>query len=198
MDTPLSCLKRSWSRPTREPAWLPRKGDIDTYQAQFPREYQEIAWRTLRESLEELVEEAEKQGVTIGLEPVCVHTLSTSERMVQLLHEIPSPCIGVVFDPCNLLTQQSFDRQTEFVQSALECLSERMVLAHLKDVRYRPQGRLQFATPGTGNFDTPSFFSTMREIRLDVDVSLEECTENDLNAAIHVVREQASACGFGM
>ncbi|WP_366414847.1 TIM barrel protein [Paenibacillus sp. GP183] len=65
-------------------------GDWNTYQAQDPLLYRDIGWSVLKETVEELIEEAERWGVYVSLEPVCEYTLSTHERMRQLLDEVRS------------------------------------------------------------------------------------------------------------
>jgi sugar phosphate isomerase/epimerase len=167
-------------------------GDWNTYQAQDSQRYREIGWSILKETVEELIEEAEKWGVYVGLEPVCVHTLSTTERMRHLLDEVHSNHIGVVLDPCNLLDHSNFERQDEVVDETFALFGDRIVLAHLKDVIYQPDGRLKETRLGLGTFHIAKFLQKLNQHKPHLDVSIEAVTENEINEAIQFAKQQVN------
>lgn len=159
-------------------------GDLDTFATQEPERYEEKGWETVSE----LAEEAERWGVTVGLEPVCTHTLSTPQKMRRILDEVPSSTLGVVFDPCNLLDQHNFARRHEVVDELFQLAGDRIVLAHLKDVVYRPDGRPNSVKIGTGSFDIAGFFTQLNRYKPYVDISIEDTREADLNEVFGFVR----------
>jgi sugar phosphate isomerase/epimerase len=165
-------------------------GDWKTYQAQDPLRYRDLGWSVLKETVEELIEEAERCGVYVGLEPVCEHTLSTPERMRQLLDEVRSNHIGVVFDPCNLLDHSNFVRQDEVVDEAFALFGDRIVLAHLKDAIYQPDGRPKEARLGLGTFHIGRFLQKLNQYKPHLDVSIEAITEDEINAAVQYAKHQ--------
>src|SRR6266487_4160019 len=62
------------------------------------------ARRDLRTSLETLLPLAEKHGVTLGIEPEPANVIATDQQARQLLDELKSPCLKIVFDAANFLT----------------------------------------------------------------------------------------------
>lgn len=160
-------------------------GNWDTYREQDPERYREIGWKIFKETVEELAEEAEKWGAYVGLEPVCVHTLSTPEHMKRILEEVPSSHLGVVFDPCNLLDHSNMKNQDLVVAESFQLFGDRIVLAHLKDVAYRTEGRPAEVALGSGEFHIAKFLSNLKQHKPCLDISIEGITEHEINASIH-------------
>ena len=88
--------------------------------------------RALYRSLEELLPEAERIGVNIGIEPVHRHTLHTPELAQQMLRDFPSPRLKIIFDPLNLLTPDKVDTQDELWKRCIDCFGEYVVAIHMK------------------------------------------------------------------
>lgn len=129
-------------------------GELTTFAEFEPHRYEELGWETLRATVLELAEEADKWGVFLGLEPVSTHTLSTPAKMRRILDEVPSSSIGVVFDPCNLF-------------------GDRIILAHLKDM-YAEGARVRHGQAGRGLFHTAEFLNKLQARKPMIDVSLED------------------------
>jgi sugar phosphate isomerase/epimerase len=163
-------------------------GDLNTYYDRDPARYEEIGWSVLRETVEELAEEAEKRGVFIGLEPVSTHTLTTPEKMARIMEEVPSSCIGVVFDPVNLLSPETLGSQDAVIDRSFELFGSRIVLAHLKDARQRPDGRLDQIPAGTGAFHTERFLRKLHQHKPLIDISLECLSDETIDEAAQRVR----------
>ncbi|OKP94356.1 xylose isomerase [Paenibacillus sp. P46E] len=147
-------------------------GELTTFAKFEPHRYEELGWETLRATVLELAEEAEKWGVFLGLEPVRTHTLSTPAKMRRILDEVPSSSIGVVFDPCNLIGDQ-VEQQDEIVDEAFSLFGDRIILAHLKDM-YAEGSRIRHGQPGRGLFHTAEFLNKLQARKPMIDVSLED------------------------
>lgn len=161
--------------------------DLTTYLSQDADRYEAIGWELLKQTVEELAEEAERWGVHIGLEPVFTHTLSSKEKMVRIMEEIPSSNLGVVFDPVNLLPPTDVDKQEEFLDGAFAAFGDRIVLAHLKDVVVR-DGKLESVRSGQGIFQTQSFLEKLNRVKPGIDISLEQLSDETINDTFHYVR----------
>ncbi|MBA2938277.1 sugar phosphate isomerase/epimerase [Paenibacillus sp. CGMCC 1.16610] len=161
--------------------------DLTTYLTQDPERYEAIGWELLKQTVEELAEEAERWGVHIGLEPVFTHTLSSTEKMVRILEEVPSSNLGVVFDPVNLIPPTAIQSQEAFLDEAFAAFGDRIVLAHLKDVIVQ-DGILKSVRSGEGIFQTKSFLEKLHRVKPGVDISLEQLTDETMNDAFHYVR----------
>ncbi|WJH32919.1 sugar phosphate isomerase/epimerase [Paenibacillus sp. CC-CFT747] len=165
-------------------------GSLETYRQHDPERYVEIGWNVLRQTVEELAEEAERWGVTIGLEPVSSHTLSSARNMVRIMEEVPSSTLGVVFDPCNLLTPRQYEDQETFLEEAFRLFGPRIVLSHLKDVTLN-EGKLREVRSGQGGFRTASFLEKLQQVKPFVDVSLEAVSNDTLDETVRYIRELA-------
>ncbi|MFC5450333.1 sugar phosphate isomerase/epimerase family protein [Paenibacillus aestuarii] len=163
-------------------------GDLLTYAAQDRERYEEIGWAVLKQTVEELAEEAERWGVHIGLEPVFTHTLSSTSKMVRILEEVPSSNLGVVFDPINLLPPQAIETQGAFLDEAFAAFGDRIILAHLKDVTVE-NDKLLSVRSGTGIFHTESFLRKLKQHKPGIDVSLEQLADDTIESTIQYVRQ---------
>lgn len=130
-------------------------------------------WVTLKASLNELVEEAEKWGVTIGIEPANGHLIGTAQSLKQMLNEIPSSNFGVVLDPGNLLTIDNFHDQDQVIQEAFELLGNRIVACHAKDRMIDEKGDIQTVTPGKGKMNYELYIRLLDQYKPQCDMIME-------------------------
>ncbi len=94
----------------------------------------EDAYKRLKESVKEMVWQAEKEDKIIGIEPVAEHTLNTSQLARRLLDEINSDKLKIVFDPVNLLLPNTVDKQDEIYNEFFKLLGKDIVAVHVKDI----------------------------------------------------------------
>lgn len=165
--------------------------ELTTYLSQDSERYEAIGWATLKQTIEELAEEAERWGVFIGLEPVFTHTLSSSDKMVRILDEVPSSNLGVVFDPVNLLPPASVESQEVFLDQAFAAFGDRIVLAHLKDVVVQ-NGKLEAVQSGKGIFQTKTFLEKLHRVKPGIDISLEQLADDTIDETVQYVRSLLS------
>jgi len=88
--------------------------------------------RALYRSLEEILPEAERLAVNIGIEPVHRHTLNTPEATRQMLSDFPSPRLKIIFDPLNLLTPDTIDSQIDLWKRSIDCFGDHIIAIHMK------------------------------------------------------------------
>lgn len=98
-------------------------------------EIRDEAINTLLQSLETIMPEAERQGVTIALEPVWFHTMNTVENTKRVLDRIQSPNLKIIFDPGNLLSPEWVNKQEELYYKVMECWGEKIVAIHFKGLK---------------------------------------------------------------
>lgn len=137
-------------------------------------------WLRLKSSLSELVNEAEKWGVTIGLEPANGHLIGTAKELRQMLDELPSSHFGVVLDPGNLLTTANFHRQDEVIKEAFDLLGDRIVACHAKDRILDEKGNIQTVTPGEGKMNYELYLSLLNHYKPECDIIIEETKPEDM------------------
>ncbi|WP_100407965.1 sugar phosphate isomerase/epimerase family protein [Bacillus solitudinis] len=88
---------------------------------------------TVIESVKEMVEEAEKFGVMVGLEAALTHPVHSIETMKTVLDRIPSNNLQVIFDPVNLMKVDNYQQQEEIFTKAFEWFGDKIVIVHVKD-----------------------------------------------------------------
>jgi len=150
-------------------------------------------WARLDRALEELVEEAERWGATVGLEAAQGHLIDSVDTMAMTLERFPSSCVGVVLDPCNLLNAAIFDRQDAVIEEAFERLGPRIVSAHAKDLRREPDGALAGTAAGLGDLNYPLFWELLERHKPLGFVTLEDIAEDRMRAVAAYVREARAA-----
>ncbi len=158
-------------------------GSRNADQSPHPDNAGESAYQELLGSMDELVVEAERCGVVVGIEAVTSHVLSTPERMRRLLDAIPSPHLQVVFDPVNLLSVANCLEQREIMRRSFDLFGGRIAVVHAKDFRIA-NGKLVTCPAGTGMLDYGLLLSWLASHKPGISLLLEETGP-----------EQIAACG---
>ncbi|MCL7748239.1 sugar phosphate isomerase/epimerase family protein [Halalkalibacter alkaliphilus] len=137
-------------------------------------------WKALKASLSELIEEAEKWGVIIGIEPANEHLIGTARQLKCIIDEFPSSHIGVVLDPGNLLTKENFHEQDIIIEEAFELLGERIVACHAKDRIIDENGEIKTVRPGKGKLNYPLYFKLLHEYKPHCEIILEATKPDEM------------------
>jgi Sugar phosphate isomerases/epimerases len=143
----------------------------------------------LNRALEELVEEAERWGVTIGLEAAQGHMIDSTETLAEAIDRIPSSCVGVVMDPCNLMNPARFENQDHTMREAFRLLGPRIVSAHVKDLRRAADGTLTETAAGLGELNYPLFFELLEQYKPYGFATMEAVSEPQMAEAARFIRE---------
>ncbi|MGO4110421.1 sugar phosphate isomerase/epimerase family protein [Paenibacillus sp. YAF4_2] len=143
----------------------------------------------LNRALEELVEEAERWGVTIGLEAAQGHMIDTTETLAETIDRFPSSCVGVVMDPCNLMNPARFDNQDHTIREAFRLLGPRIVSAHVKDLNRAADGTLRETAAGLGELNYPLFFELLEQYKPYGYATMEAVSESQMAEAARFVRD---------
>ncbi|WP_324254992.1 sugar phosphate isomerase/epimerase [Bacillus sp. REN16] len=113
--------------------------------------FQEKPFVDVIESVKELVKEAEKFGVIVGIEAGVNHPVYSPILLKRLLDEVDSNNLQIIFDPVNLLTAENYNHQDEIFREAIELFGDRIIIVHCKDFVIE-EGKLKFASPGKGDY----------------------------------------------
>jgi len=146
------------------------------------------AWRDLRSSLETLLPLAEKHHVTLGIEPEPANVIATAQQARQILDELKSPCLKIVFDAANLLTSHALAEQGRVLSEAAHLLGADMVLAHAKDLSLVVP-KLAVAA-GTGGLDYDLYLSLLERAGFNGAVVLHSLAEAEVPASVAFLRSQ--------
>ena len=159
-----------------------------------PDNQNEANWKLLKSVVEEVVEVAEKFGVSLGLEGYYNNVINTPERMQRMLEEVPSMNLGIVMDPCNYINASLAHRQQEVIEDAFSRLGDRILIAHAKDMIFKSadtseEHREIQPAAGTGILDYATYMKLLHEYKPYIKIFLEHLTEEQMPTSIAYVRK---------
>ena len=127
----------------------------------------------LYESLLQLVEQAEKFGVFVGIEGVTSHVIHTPRRMKQILDKINSNHLQVIFDPVNLLSAENYQNQDKIIKESFDLFGDKIVVIHAKDFIVKGNVLKQLA-PGKGQFNYRLLCELIKKRKPYIEILMEE------------------------
>jgi len=152
-------------------------------------------WHRLIDALRRLTRVAAEHGVTVGVEPFSGNVVNSAQRAQQMLADVDSAALGIVFDPANLLNPENAERRDDVIADGLRLLAPRIVLAHAKDYAppAQPGVRPTLPAAGQGIIDFGKYLRGLREVGYDGYVVLEHLKEPEIPAARDLVLRSAPA-----
>jgi len=148
-------------------------GSVNAEYLPHPVNHGDEAFGAMLNSLSELVAEAERCGVSVGLEAVTAHTVSSAQKMRRVLDIIGSKNLKVVFDPVNLLSRETATEQARVIPEALQLLGDDIAVFHAKDFVLE-NGALKTVPAGRGQLDYAPVLQFIRSRKPGLGVLLEE------------------------
>lgn len=152
--------------------------------------HSEENYLTLVENLRPLVREAEKLGVTIGIEPVYVMAIHSPQRMKRLLDDLNSDNVGVILDVSNLTHAQTRHMQSDIIQDSFDLFGDRIKAIHLKDFTFEGDKK-SFAVAGTGELMTELIFDRIGMLKHTPEIILDETKlalyEDSLTSLVNII-----------
>lgn len=105
---------------------------------------------------------AEEKQVFIGIEPVAqVHTIGSIALMRQLLSDMNSPNLRVIYDPVNLFPAEGDFCELDEVKRVLDSFGDNIIAIHVKDYTIVSQKKVGDMVCGTGIFQYQPFFKEL-------------------------------------
>jgi len=141
------------------------------------------------ESVKELVNEAEKFGVIVGIEAGVNHPIYNPMLLKRLLDEVNSHNLQIIFDPVNLLTVENYIYQDEIFKEAIELFGDRIIIVHCKDFVIE-DGKLKFASPGKGLLNYDLVMELIKPKKPYIQFLLESTTEPFIDDSIAFLHEK--------
>lgn len=147
-----------------------------------------LAFETLIQSLRELVKEAEKFGVIVGIEGGKNEVVTTPQKMRRVLDLIPSNNLQVIYDPINYLSAVNFKDQDEIIKEAFELFGDRMVVLHAKDFVVEYDEIITVAA-GTGDLNYELILKLIKEKKPFIDILLEDIKKEHMEGSIRFITD---------
>ncbi len=139
-----------------------------------------------------VVEEAEKLGTIIAIEPVFKHIVSDGRRARQVLDAIQSPNLGIIFDPVNILHESNLEDAGRIIDEAIDLLQDDVLVVHMKDYVLKDDGTMKAVAAGTGLMDYTAIGEFVAEKKPSVQITLENTTPDNAEQARRFVEELIS------
>lgn len=151
----------------------------------------EECYRLLLDSFSKIVDAAEALGVTVGVEGVFDHTLSTPEKMDRFLKDLASPAVEVILDDANLIAPWTTEpgKQSEIIDKAFYYYGDRISVLHLKDCVFK-DGVQSCTRPGEGLIDYTSLMKHLKAEKPQIIGLLEESDRHRFAAECEFFREK--------
>lgn len=149
----------------------------------------EQAQYLLCKSLETILPEAERLGVTVGIEPVSYHSMNTPEATRRILDTMASPALKVIFDAGNLLTADAVDHQDQLWDRVGSLLGDRLVAVHFKGETFTPEGKPQSTSLEESVIDFSGAFRMLRALPQTLPVLREEAVPARAASDIALIRQ---------
>ena len=116
-----------------------------------PAARSEEAFRLFIEALKPVVRFAEEADAVLAVEPVWQHIISTPERALRMLEEVPSDHLQIILDAVNLIGPDTVERKDEIIENAIRLLGDRVRILHLKDFVVEGEGKIRSCACGLGS-----------------------------------------------
>ena len=150
--------------------------------------FKEEPFQEVVKSVKELVEEAEKFGVIVGIEGGVNHPIYNPKVMKRLLDMINSNNLQVIFDPVNFLTVENYKNQKGIFEEAMELFGDRIIVMHAKDFVIE-NNSLKIVPVGQGLLNYKEVFKLLKPKKPFINVLLEETKEPYIDGSISYLQE---------
>ena len=137
-----------------------------------PEEERGKALDILYSSLEDLLAEAAKHNVTIAVEPVSAHTMSTPKLTNMILKRFEGSGLKAIFDPLNVFTPAYISNQNDLWAECFEEFGSSIMALHVKDAVFE-NGVFRDCNLGEGIMDYSFIAKWLHENRPEVSVMRE-------------------------
>lgn len=141
------------------------------------------------ESVRELVKEAEKFGVIVGIEGGINHPVHSPELMKRLLDSVDSQNLQVIFDPANFMSMDNYQQQEKVIEQALNLFGDRIVAVHAKDFVIEDNW-IKMVPVGKGLLNYDVVLKWLKHNKPFVQVLLENTKEPYINDSIAYLRNK--------
>ncbi|WP_181215959.1 sugar phosphate isomerase/epimerase family protein [Mesobacillus foraminis] len=164
-------------------------GNVNAEISYTVENFNEKPFMEVVESVKELVLEAEKFGVIVGVEAGVNHPIYSPKTMKRLLDEVNSNNLQVILDPVNLLTAETYQQQEEIVQEAFDLFGDRIVILHAKDFVIE-NGTLKFAPVGQGLLNYDFVLKLIKAKKPMINILMEDTREPFIDGSIDFLKEK--------
>jgi sugar phosphate isomerase/epimerase len=156
-----------------------------------PENATEAAYQQCRASLEKFAQMAEKTGAVISIEAYWKNVIRSPERTERLFHDIPSPALKLVMDPCNYFRKAELAQMQSMLKDIFQRVGKQTVIAHAKDVKAAPDADdTELPAAGKGVLDYPLYLRLLAQLDREIYLAVEHLSLAEVPAARDYVLAQ--------
>ena len=148
----------------------------------------EEAYMRVLASIKEIVAEAEKYDVNVGIEGVHCFVINTPQKMKRLVDDLDSDNVRVIFDPVNYLNIDNYKEQDKMINDMFSLLADKICVLHAKDFIV-DDGGFKMVKPAEGMLNYRLIFDKMKEHNLDIPIICEEIDEEEAREAFEKLKK---------
>jgi L-ribulose-5-phosphate 3-epimerase len=152
-----------------------------------PGNRSEEAFQAVLAGVCELVEEAERFGVFVGIEGVERYVISDPPRIRRLLDCVGSNNLQIIFDAVNLLSVENHQRQDDIIRESFDLFGDRIAIVHAKDFVVEGQA-LQSVLSGQGRLNYGLLMDLVNARKPFVDVLMEDTNPATVAEGVRFLR----------
>jgi len=149
------------------------------------------AWRDLLASLEVALGHAERDEVTLGIEPEVSNVVDSARKARRLLAALRSPRLKIIMDPANLFHAGELPSMQRILAEAFDLLGGDVILAHAKDLSR--DGEAGHEAAGAGVLDYDAYVRLLRRAGYDGPLILHGLREEQVPTSVAFLRARLDA-----
>jgi sugar phosphate isomerase/epimerase len=147
----------------------------------------EVAFQTVLGSVREMVAEAERFGVFVGIEGVERYVISDPPRIRRLIDGIGSNNLQIIFDPVNLLSVENYRRQDAIITESFELFGDRIAILHAKDFVVEG-GSLRSVLAGQGRLNYGLLMDLIKARKPSINILMEDTHPETVEDGVRFLR----------
>lgn len=159
--------------------------DADNMWRRHPDNDTPEAWQDLVLTLTSLLRIAERNAVTLGVEPERANVINSATKARRLLDEMESDYLKVIIDGANLFDSPADDMES-VLEEAFQLLGSDVVLAHAKDLM--EDSASEFQAAGSGKLDWTNYFRLLKSTGYDGPLVLHNLDDSQVAESIAFVK----------
>lgn len=171
-----------------------------------PRNKTEEGWDDCRAVIDDLARFAWDHGAVFLLETYVNNVVGSVEETLRMFAEVDHPGLGLLMDPTNYFEAHNIDRMDATLNHVFDALSDRIRIAHAKDVRrsgddksekhsdigdagaaeshtFRGVGEIELPAPGLGELNYDLYLQRLARKHPNIPMIIEHLDEADVGRA---------------
>ncbi len=170
-----------------------------------PKNKTEEGWDDCRTVIADLAQYAYDHGAVFLLETYVNNVVGSVEETLRMFAEVDHPGLGLIMDPTNYFEDHNIDKMDETINHVFDALSDRVCIAHAKDVMrsiddsekhadigdddaaeshtFRGVGSIELPAPGLGSLNYDLYLQRLARKHPNIPMIIEHLDEEDVPRA---------------